>query len=213
MKDFYRTIGKEACIEMIEKRSRFIASAKPVKTEAEALEFLNSLRQKYWDATHNVYAYIIEDNNIMRYSDDGEPSGTAGMPVLDILKKEGLTNIAVVVTRYFGGILLGTGGLVHAYSKSAKLGVTEAGIIDMLLCRKLTISCDYTMLGKIQSELHNMDVIIGDTEYTDNVQIPIQIPVNDYDRVRAAIVELTNAKAILTDGGEAYCRKAAQSND
>lgn len=213
MKDFYRTIGREACAELVEKRSRFIASVKPVKTEAEALDFLNSLRQEYWDATHNVYAYIIEENNIMRYSDDGEPSGTAGMPVLDILKKEGLTNIIVVVTRYFGGILLGTGGLVHAYSKCAKLGVTEAGIIDMLLCRKLTISCDYTMLGKIQSELHNMNIIIGETEYTDNVEIPVQIPVNDYDRIKAAIVELTNAKAKLTDGGTAYCRRAAQISD
>lgn len=212
MKDFYRTIGRETCAELIEKRSRFIASVKPVQTEAEALEFLNSLRQEYWDAAHNVYAYIIEENNIMRYSDDGEPSGTAGMPVLDILKKEGLTNIIVVVTRYFGGILLGTGGLVHAYSKSAKLGVTEAGIIDMLLCRKLTISCDYTMLGKIQSELHNMNIIIGETEYTDNVEIPVQIPVNDYDRIKAAIVELTNAKAELTDGGTAYCRRAAESS-
>ena len=120
MKEAYTTLAREAEAEIMEKRSRFIATVKPVETEAEALAFLEGLRKTYWDATHNVYAYILEENNIMRYSDDGEPSGTAGLPVLDMLKKEGLTNLIVVVTRYFGGILLGTGGLVHAYSKSAK---------------------------------------------------------------------------------------------
>lgn len=207
MKELYRTVEKEASAEIIEKRSRFIATVKPVASEQEALEFLNSLRQEYWDATHNVYAYIIEENNIMRYSDDGEPSGTAGMPVLDILKKEGLTNLIVVVTRYFGGILLGTGGLVHAYSKSAKAGVTAAGITDMALCRELTVGCDYTLLGKIQNELHNMEVIIGETVYKDNVEIPLYVPVGEYDRVKATIVEITNAKAILKDGDTAYHRR------
>ena len=116
MKEFYNTVARFAAAEITEKRSRFIASVQPVTTEEEALAFLNAQRQKYWDASHNVYAYILEQNQIMRYSDDGEPGGTAGLPVLDMLKKEALTNLIVVVTRYFGGILLGTGGLVHAYS-------------------------------------------------------------------------------------------------
>ena len=153
MKESYITVKSSAAAEITEKRSRFIASVKPVSTEDEALEFLNGLKQKYWNATHNVYAYIIEGNNIMRYSDDGEPGGTAGLPVLEILKKEGLTNIIVVVTRYFGGVLLGTGGLVHAYSKSAKAGVEAAEIIEMVLCRRIDIDIDYTLLGKLQNEL------------------------------------------------------------
>lgn len=126
MENRYMTVKDRGIAEIVEKRSRFIATVIPIENEAQALEFLDSTRRKYWDATHNVYAYITRENNIERYSDDGEPSGTAGVPVLDMLKKEGLTNIAVVVTRYFGGTLLGTGGLVHAYSKSAKAGVEAA---------------------------------------------------------------------------------------
>lgn len=207
MKEIYRTVKNTACAELVEKRSRFISTVKPAATEAEAVEFINELKQKYWDATHNVYAYIIEENNIMRYSDDGEPSGTAGMPVLDILKKEGLTNLVVVVTRYFGGILLGTGGLVHTYSRSAKQGVLAAQMIDMLLCRELRIKCDYTLLGKIQNEIHNKDIIEGEVTYTDNVEIPLFIPVGDFERFKADMVELTNAKAELIDGATEYKEK------
>ncbi|MCI5892943.1 MAG: YigZ family protein [Clostridiales bacterium] len=207
MKEIYRTVKNTACAELVEKRSRFISTVKPAATEAEAVEFINELKQKYWDATHNVYAYIIEENNIMRYSDDGEPSGTAGMPVLDILKKEGLTNLVVVVTRYFGGILLGTGGLVHTYSRSAKQGVLAAQMIDMLLCRELRIKCDYTLLGKIQNEIHNRDIIEGEVTYTDNVEISLFIPVGDFERFKADMVELTNAKAELIDGATEYKEK------
>lgn len=127
MKESYITLAKEAKAEIVEKRSRFIATVRPVETEEDALAFLNQLRQDYWDATHNVYAYILEENQLTRYSDDGEPGGTAGMPVLDILRREKLSNLIVVVTRYFGGTLLGTGGLVHAYSKAAKAGIEAAG--------------------------------------------------------------------------------------
>ena len=207
MKEIYRTVKNTACAELVEKRSRFISTVKPAATEAEAVEFINELKQKYWDATHNVYAYIIEENNIMRYSDDGEPSGTAGMPVLDILKKEGLTNLVVVVTRYFGGILLGTGGLVHTYSRSAKQGVLAAQMIDMLLCRELRIKCDYTLLGKIQNEIHNRDIIEGEVTYTDNVEISLFIPVGDFERFKADMIELTNAKAELIDGATEYKEK------
>ncbi len=203
----YRTVKNTASAEMVEKRSRFISTVKPVTTEAEAVGLINELKQKYWDATHNVYAYIIKDNNIMRYSDDGEPTGTAGMPVLDILKKEGLTNLVVVVTRYFGGILLGTGGLVHSYSRSAKLGVTAAQMIDMVLCRELLIKCDYTLLGKIQNEIHKWDIIEGEITYTDNVEIPLFIPAEDFERLKNALVELTNAKAEFSEGTMEYKEK------
>ena len=204
MKEVYRTIKNTARAEIIEKRSRFIATAKPVETEEEAIELINKLRQKYWDATHNVYAYIIEKNNIMRYSDDGEPSGTAGMPVLDILKKECLTNLVVVVTRYFGGILLGTGGLVHAYSKSAKEGVLAAKPIEMALCKETRMKCEYTMLGKIQSELRARDLICGEPIYSDSVEIPVYIPVSEFEKVKADFIDLTNAAISFTDGGTEY---------
>lgn len=204
MKERYRTVKKLAEAEIVEKRSRFIATVNPVSEEAEAIAFINELKQKYWNATHNVYAYIIEDNNIMRYSDDGEPSGTAGVPVLDMMKKEGLTNLVVVVTRYFGGVLLGTGGLVHSYSKSAKQGVLAAQIIEMILCKHLTIKCDYTLLGKMQNEISKWDIIQEEIKYTDDVEIPIFIPIENYDHIKSLITELTNAKAIIIDGDVSY---------
>ena len=205
MKEIYTTVEKLAEAEIVEKRSRFIATVKPVLTEGEALEFLNELRQKYWNATHNVYAYIIEENNIMRYSDDGEPGGTAGMPVLDILKKEGLTNLIVVVTRYFGGILLGTGGLVHAYSKSAKAGVEAAGLLDMVLCREVTLECEYTLLGRLQNEFSKWENIIqGEPVYTDKVQMPVYLPVGECDNFCSSITDKTNAQVSIIVGDTAY---------
>ncbi len=206
MKESYRTIAREARAEFVEKRSRFIATARPVSSEAEATALIEELRKKYWDATHNVYAYIIENNNIMRYSDDGEPSGTAGMPVLDILKKEGLTNLVVVVTRYFGGILLGTGGLVHAYSKSAKLGVEAAEPITMALCRETRMRCEYTLLGKVQSELKARGLVCGEPIYTDSVEIPVHIPISEFEKTKADFVDLTNAGVSFIDGNSKFMK-------
>ncbi len=189
----YKTVKHHGTGEIIEKRSRFIANVKPVTTEQEALEFLNELKQKYWDARHNVYAYIIRNNNIMRYSDDGEPSGTAGVPVLDILKKEGLTDVIVVVTRYFGGILLGTGGLVHAYSKSAKEGILAAEIKNMILCQNLLLKCDYNLVGKLQYEIQGKEnIFIGDTKYAEDVVISVFIPYENVDNFINNIIDKTN---------------------
>lgn len=205
MKEIYTTVEHLAEAEIVEKRSRFIATVKPVSTEEEALEFLNELRQRYWNATHNVYAYVIEENNIMRYSDDGEPSGTAGVPVLDILKKEGLTNLIVVVTRYFGGVLLGTGGLVHAYSKSAKAGVEAAGLIDMVLCREITLKCEYTLLGKLQNELLKWENIIqGEPVYTDKVELSVYLPLQECQAFQKSIIDKTNANVAIIMGDTAY---------
>ena len=207
MKDRYKTVKNTASAEIVEKRSRFIASVKPVESEQEAVEFINELRKKYWDASHNVYAYILEDNGVMRYSDDGEPSGTAGMPVLDMLKKEGITNTAVVVTRYFGGILLGTGGLVHAYSKSAKAGVLAANVLEMILCREITIVCDYNILGKIQNELHSWEFIQGGTLYTDNVELLLYVPTSDCAKLEERIVDISNGTVKIIEGSEIYKEK------
>lgn len=203
-KDRYLTVKQSGEAEITVKRSRFIATVKPVLTEEEAVAFINELKQKYWDARHNVYAYITRDNNIMRYSDDGEPAGTAGVPVLDCLKKEGLTDVLVVVTRYFGGVLLGTGGLVHAYSAAAKAGIDAAVRTEMVLCKKVTLSCAYTLWGKIQNELSKFDLRSLSPEYSDIVKIPVYVPVSDYERLCAALTEATNANISFEEGEEIY---------
>lgn len=204
----YKTIEDYGIAEIVEKRSKFIAHARPVSSEAEAIEYLNSLKQKYWDARHNVYAYILRENNIMRYSDDGEPSGTAGVPVLEILKKEELTDIIVVVTRYFGGILLGTGGLVHAYSKAAKAGIEAAGIVNMILCRKVKIKCDYNLSGKIQYEINEFEEAFeGDIKYDECVIQSVYVPVESAERFTKKIIDRTNAKAEIEFGEIEYFEK------
>lgn len=197
----YKTIKSQNQAEIVEKRSRFIATVIPVTTEDEAVEHLNALRQKYWDARHNVYAYILRENNTMRYSDDGEPSGTAGVPVLDILKKEELCDLLVVVTRYFGGILLGTGGLVHAYSKAAKEGIEAAGIKEMRLCREFRLKCDYNMIGKLQYEIASFpDAICGEASYGSEVEIFASVPADSEDRFEKFITDKTNAKVCIEKG-------------
>lgn len=143
----YRTIRAAASAEFVEKRSRFIGYISPVTTQEDAAAFIDSIRSKHWDATHNVPAYIIREGNICRFSDDGEPQGTAGMPALNVLQKEGLTDCVLVVTRYFGGILLGGGGLVRAYSHAAKLAVDAGGTVTRAECSIVKIRCDYTFYG------------------------------------------------------------------
>ena len=148
----YKTILAQAEAEIVEKKSRFIATVRPVKTEEEARSFIEELKKKYWDATHNVFAYQIgERNEIQRFSDDGEPQGTAGMPVLNVLKGEDVKDTAIVVTRYFGGTLLGTGGLVRAYGKAAKEGLLTAGIAELVLYSRYFVTVDYTDSGTVRS--------------------------------------------------------------
>ncbi len=204
MKEEYRTVLCQAQAELVEKRSRFIATVKPVRTEAEAIEFLENLKKQYWDARHNVYAYVLEENNIQRYSDDGEPAGTAGVPVLDMIKKEGLSNLIVVVTRYFGGILLGTGGLVHAYSKSAKMGVEAAKPVSMRLCRDVAIECDYSMFGKLQPWILEQGLKISDVNYAENVSLCVFVPVADVKKFIDELIDITNDKIKVSEGEEGY---------
>ena len=204
MKEEYRTVMHQAEAELVEKRSRFIATVKPVQTENEAIEVLESLKKQYWDAKHNVYAYVLEENNIQRYSDDGEPAGTAGVPVLDMIKKEGLSNLIVVVTRYFGGILLVTGGLVHAYSKSAKLGVEAAKPVTMQLCREVMLECDYSMFGKLQPWILNQGLKISDINYADNVGLCVFVPVAAVKSFVDELIDMTNGKIKISQGEEGY---------
>ena len=170
---YYKTIKKEADAEIVEKKSRFIAHVKPVSSEQEALDMINQLKSKYWNASHNVYAYHIKENNTQRYSDDGEPSGTAGVPVLEVIKKEGLVDTAIVVTRYFGGTLLGAGGLVRAYTKAAKAGIDAGGLLLMQLCDVYQVTLDYDLLGKVQYAILEREAIIHHTEYKENVILEI----------------------------------------
>lgn len=204
MKESYRTVKSQATDEIVEKRSRFIADVKPVETEEEAIAFLEEIKKKYWDARHHVYAYVLEENNIQRYSDDGEPAGTAGVPVLDMIKKEGLSNLIVVVTRYFGGILLGTGGLVHAYSKSAKVGVEAAQPVTMTLCCEMTVECDYSLLGKIQSEALGKGYVISGTDYAENVKISVLVPTSEVSKFEADMIDKTNGRVGIKQGKIGY---------
>ncbi len=194
-KDVYRTVSEQSESLLVEKKSKFISNVKPVDNEEDAIAFVNEIRSKYPDATHNVYAYVIDENNIFRYSDDGEPSGTAGMPVLDAIRKQGIVDAAVVVTRYFGGTLLGTGGLVHTYGASAKQGLIASKIVKRQLCDILSVKVDYSMLGKMQHEIASRGYILEDTVYEDNVTFIISCPLDTTEKVIGDITNLTNGRA------------------
>lgn len=204
MNNDYKTVKNRAVHEFVERKSRFITTVIPANTESDALALIEQLRSKYYDASHNVYAYVIKENNICRYSDDGEPSGTAGIPVLEIIKKENLTNVCVVVTRYFGGILLGAGGLVRAYAHGAKEGIKQAVICEKILADTVRIKCDYTLLGKIRYETEQRGFHIRDIEYSDTVNIYVSTKKSETDAYIKAITEATNAKCDISIIGEEY---------
>ncbi len=187
----YKTIQFENKIEFIEKKSRFIGYIKPLNSSKDAIDFITSIKSQHFDANHNVYAYIIKDENVVRYSDDGEPSGTAGIPVLDVLQKNNLTDVCVIVTRYFGGTLLGGGGLVRAYSHTAKLAVDNGNIINMQLCAICNLSCTYNQYGKISSLVPSLNGTITDTIFTDIVEITFNISFDDLNRLNKQLMEIT----------------------
>ena len=201
----YRTVKEFNSDEYIVKRSRFIGYAKPVVSVEEANAFIAEIKAKHWDATHNVSAYILREGGIKRYSDDGEPQGTAGVPVLDVIKKSGLTDVCVVVTRYFGGILLGAGGLVRAYSHSAKIGVDSAKIITMAHCLDMAVECDYTFYGKLTDFLSREETVILDTEFTDNVKVIFRIKSENKDNINAKLTDLSYGKVFSTVISENFC--------
>ena len=205
MLEEYRTVyeGREA--EIIEKKSRFIATVKPVHSEEEAVEFIENLKKKYWNATHNCFAYVVgERYEVQRCSDDGEPSGTAGKPMLDVLLGEEIHDTAVVVTRYFGGTLLGTGGLVRAYQGATKAGLEASEVITKYAGSVYKIGTDYTGLGKIQYILGQRKLAIQDTIYTENVEIHVLLPDTEEDAVVKEIVEATNGQAKIEKGDKRY---------
>lgn len=195
-----RTVYEGGQGEIIEKKSRFIATVKPVKTEEEALEFIESLKKRYWDATHNCFAYIIGGGTpLKRCSDDGEPSGTAGRPMLDVLEGESLSDVAVVVTRYFGGTLLGTGGLVRAYSGAVRAGLDASVLITRLRGIRLLIGTDYTGLGKIQYLLGQRGIKTLESRYTDAVELSVLVPNEEIKTLKQEITEVTSGAAKLDE--------------
>ncbi len=194
----YNTVYIGGSGEVIEKKSRFIGEVFSVETEEEAIQYIDEVRKRYWDARHHCFAYILKGDQIIeRFSDDGEPSGTAGKPILDVLKGDELKNVLVVVTRYFGGTLLGTGGLVRAYTLATREGVNHSTIITKTLGVKLKIGTDYTGLGKIQYLFAQKSIPILDTVYAEEVFITIIVPVEEEKSVVQEIVESTNAKSTI----------------
>ncbi len=203
----YRTVKNDAFEEMIERKSKFIGYCRPVKTQDEAISFINEIREKHRQATHNVYAYVLRRDNIMRYSDDGEPSGTAGMPVMNVIKKEGLTDVCVVVTRYFGGILLGAGGLVRAYGKSAKLGIDAAKRVEMRKCCVFIICCSYTDYGNIEFEINKEGYILKDSSFEESVHLTVAVFIGQQERLIKAIADISGGTATVTELDVEYVMK------
>lgn len=189
----YKTMAAPATAEFVEKRSRFIGHVSPVQTEAEAVSFINSIKEMHREATHNVYAYVLRDGQTRRYSDDGEPQGTAGIPVLDVIQKAGLVDVAVVVTRYFGGTLLGAGGLVRAYTAGAAQAI-EAGVIKtMSPCTVLEMDIDYGMYGKVTYILPKYSTKVLESDFGVAVKLKIMIKDSDLQAFRRELEEITSA--------------------
>jgi uncharacterized YigZ family protein len=201
----YLTIKDEVSIEFEEKKSIFIGHAKRIYNEVEARDFINKIKGEHKEATHNVYAYIIGENmGIQRYSDDGEPQGTAGIPVLEVVKKNGITDIAVVVTRYFGGVMLGAGGLVRAYSKGAALAIKEGSIVEKVKGCKLNILIDYDLIGKVQYICSQNSWFIEATEYTDKVKVILYCEIKMIDAIKNTMVEATSGRTVFDSSEEGY---------
>lgn len=191
----YLTVKGYGEDEMEIERSRFIAHVNRAETEEEALAFIAQIRKKHWDATHNCSAYLIgERDQIQKADDDGEPSGTAGKPILEVLKKRNLKDTVVVVTRYFGGIKLGAGGLIRAYGKSATRGVDAAQVIERVLHREITIRIPYTLLGRVENELRTRTIRLAHIEYTDAVTLHVEVPVEEEEAFSAWMTDLTHGQ-------------------
>jgi uncharacterized YigZ family protein len=203
--DDFLLLIKGAEAEIVEKKSRFIATIRPVSSEEEATAFIDEMKKKYYDARHNCSAFVVgTDAVITRSSDDGEPSGTAGRPMLEVLTGSGIRNIAVVVTRYFGGVLLGTGGLVRAYQGAVKEALVLCETARQHYGVKLKIKTDYNCVGKIQYILAGKNINIEDSVYAADVEMTVMVPIEEYDRLCKELVEATSAKVGLEEVERTY---------
>ncbi|MFD3261561.1 YigZ family protein [Paenibacillus lentus] len=205
MLERYKTVRGAGEKEIVIKKSRFIGHIKPVENESEAIAFIEEIKKKHWNATHNCSAYMIgERDEIQKQLDDGEPSGTAGKPILEVIKQQGLKNVAIVVTRYFGGIMLGAGGLIRAYTDGA-VAATEAGeVITRVLHREVYAELDYTWLGKVENELRNREIRTGETAFADTVTL-LCLPLDsEGDAFKDWLVDLTQGQVVLKEGNKVY---------
>ncbi|WP_414628109.1 YigZ family protein [Natranaerobius thermophilus] len=202
----YNTVKSNSEVELYIKKSRFISYVAPVDSEEKAQEFVNTIKEQHSDATHNVYAYRVGlKSDIKRQSDDGEPSGTAGKPVLDVIENQNLKNLAIVVTRYFGGIKLGAGGLVRAYSNSAKEGVEQAGIVTRSLHSELKIEVDYSQLGKIQNEIgERTNWLLRNTEFMEKVSLMVAVPENQVQEFTNFVENMTAGQGRIWETKQLY---------
>lgn len=202
--DSYKTLSQESKVEFVERKSIFLGYAANACTEAGALDFINTIRKTHSNATHNVYAYSLRENNTMRFSDDGEPQGTAGLPTLEILRKGEIVDAVIVVTRYFGGIMLGAGGLIRAYSAAAKLAVEAAQVRLMKLHKKYEATVDYSSYQKIIDEFEKQSVVVRNSSFAENVSIEYAIVTENAEQVNSKVQELTNGRANIVFCGTDY---------
>lgn len=203
----YLTVLQEGCGEYEVKRSRFLCYVRPVKTPEEAQAFIAQVKQKHWDARHNCSAYRLREGDLKRFSDDGEPQGTAGMPILDVLEKQGVTDVCVVITRYFGGILLGAGGLVRAYSHSASLALEAGEVVEMIPCLEGSFTCDYTLYGRIPSLLAECGGKETGTDFADRVTVHFRLPEGNLEAFRSKLTEYSSGKVDAIVSGCNYHAK------
>ncbi len=201
----YKTVKYESSDEFITKKSRFIGYVKPVRTVEEATAFITEIKTKHWDATHNVYAYSLKEGQIKRFSDDGEPSGTAGMPALDVIIKQDVVDCCVVVTRYFGGIMLGAGGLVRAYSHGSKIALDAGQVITMSLCKIVSVITDYNFYGRLVPLICEEGGIVEDTLFTDAVEVIFRIPEEKLPFFEARLTDVSCGKFSCRVTDEKYC--------
>lgn len=206
----YITVRQEGAAEFVERKSRFIGSCRPVETEEEALDFIAGKRSQYWDASHNVYAYILREGNIQRFSDDGEPQGTAGIPVIEAMKKAGVTGAVVVATRYFGGILLGGGGLIRAYSHTASIAMEAAEKVRMKQCLLAQIACGYENYGRVQSLVPECGGVVEDTEFLEQVTVRFHLEPELLENLARRLADATAGRAALTETGKGFFPFAAE---
>jgi len=208
----YRTLKIQNSAEIVIKKSRFIGHARPVESEEEAISFIESIRKEHWSATHNCFAYMIgERDQIQKQSDDGEPSGTAGKPILEVIKNKGLKNVVVVVTRYFGGIMLGAGGLIRAYTDGAVVGIEAAQPVLKVLHQEVQLEVEYTWLGKLENELRNRQTVMGDTQFADKVTLTCYPTAEESESFILWLTDLTQGQGTIVKGSQQYLEHQDQS--
>ncbi|MFD0871650.1 YigZ family protein [Paenibacillus residui] len=201
----YKTVKQYGAKEIVIKKSRFIGHAKPVQSEEEALQFVEAIRKEHWSATHNCWAYVVgERDEYQKQSDDGEPSGTAGKPILEVIKNQGLKNVAIVVTRYFGGIMLGAGGLIRAYTDGAVAAIEAGGPVYKVLHQEVYVEIDYHWLGKVENELHMKGIVRGESNFTDKVSLLCLPLLEQTDSFVDWMTDLTQGQAAISKGEALY---------